>query len=92
MKNHRYTPEIPEPAPSLSRHGAQIGELQVFSCYQNNRGSSGAYALHLLWAECEDKTYVKRRMAWEDVDALVLHFFYVCGWQKPEDTQIEPHG
>ena len=27
---HRYTPEIQEPAPSLFRHGAQIGGLRVF--------------------------------------------------------------
>ena len=27
---HRYTREIPEPAPSLYRHGAQIGGLRVF--------------------------------------------------------------
>ena len=27
---HRYTSEIPEPASSLSRHGAQIEGLQVF--------------------------------------------------------------
>ena len=30
QKYHRYTPEIPEPAPSLSRHGAQFGGLRVF--------------------------------------------------------------
>ena len=34
--NHRYTPEIPEPAPPLSRHGVQIGALQVFSRNQNS--------------------------------------------------------
>ena len=28
--NHRYTREIPEPAPCLSWHGAQIGGLQIF--------------------------------------------------------------
>ena len=27
---HRYTREIPEPVPFLSRHGAQIGGLLVF--------------------------------------------------------------
>ena len=27
---HRYRPEIPEPAPSLSRHGASIGGVWVF--------------------------------------------------------------
>ena len=27
---HRYRPEIPEPAPSLFLHGAQIGGIQVF--------------------------------------------------------------
>ena len=37
------TLEIPEPAPSLSRHGAKFGELLFFSCNQNNQGSSGAY-------------------------------------------------
>ena len=30
IDDHRYTPETPEPAPSLSWHGAQIGGLQVF--------------------------------------------------------------
>ena len=29
-KDHRYTRKIPEPAPFLSRHGAQIGGLWVF--------------------------------------------------------------
>ena len=33
--NHRYRPEIPEPAPSLSWHGAPIGVF-VFSRKQNN--------------------------------------------------------
>ena len=28
--NHRYRPEIPEPAPSLLQHGAPIGGIQVF--------------------------------------------------------------
>ena len=32
---HRYRPEIPEPAPSLSRHGAPMGGIQVFACDQN---------------------------------------------------------
>ena len=27
---HRHTREIPEPAPFLSRHGAQIGGIRVF--------------------------------------------------------------
>ena len=40
---HKYTPEIPEPAPSLSRHGAQIGGLRVFYRNQNNCGLLGAY-------------------------------------------------
>ena len=29
---HRYTREIPEPAPFWSRHGARIGGIWVFSC------------------------------------------------------------
>ena len=40
---HRYKKKIPEPVPFLSRYGAQIGGLQVFSCNQNNCGPSGAY-------------------------------------------------
>ena len=28
--HHRYTPEIPKPAPSLLRHGAEIWGLWVF--------------------------------------------------------------
>ena len=30
-RSHRYKPEIPEPAPSLFRHGVQIGGSWVFS-------------------------------------------------------------
>ena len=40
--HHRYTREIPEPAPFLSQHGAQIGGLWGFYRNWNNRGSSGA--------------------------------------------------
>ena len=29
-ESHRYTPEIPEPVPSLSGHGARIGSLILF--------------------------------------------------------------
>ena len=42
---HRYRPEIPEPVPSLSQHGAQIGGIQVFSHDQINGDLSGPYLL-----------------------------------------------
>ena len=41
--SHRCTWEIPEPAPSLFQHGAQIGGSLGFSRNQNNRGLSGGY-------------------------------------------------
>ena len=44
--NHRYRPEISEPTPSLSWHGAQ------FSRDQNDPDLSGAYVLR---TESEDK-------------------------------------
>ena len=46
---HRYTREIPAPAPFLSLHGAQIGGLRVFTHHQNNRGLLGAY---VTWIFC----------------------------------------
>ena len=53
---HRYRPEIPEPAPSLSRHGAQIGGFRGFPHNQNNRDSSGAY---VLWSERKDTKHAR---------------------------------
>ena len=45
---YRYRPEIPEPVPSLSQHGAPIGGIWV----QNNHDSSAAY---VLWPAGEGK-------------------------------------
>ena len=51
-KDHKYTREIPEPAPFSSRHGAQsqIGGLWVFSVIKII-----VCHLHLLWSERENK-------------------------------------
>ena len=92
MRNiSRYRPEIPEPAPSLSRHGhgAPIGGYSGFSRDQNNRDSSGAYVLR---SEREDK-HAERPQAREDRGRILFAFVScVCGRQKPEYPQLELHG
>ena len=65
-QNEYGTPEIPEPAPSLFRHGVQIGGLHVFSLNQNNCCSSGAYVTASTSVCREDKTCVKCRMESKD--------------------------
>ena len=66
-KNHRYTPEIPEPAPSLSWHGAQIGGLRGFPVFKIKTTVRQVHmSLHLLRSERKDKTCVNIRMAHED--------------------------
>ena len=40
---NQYRPKVPEPAPSLSQHGALVGGIQVFSRDQSNCDSSDAY-------------------------------------------------
>ena len=46
--SHRYTREIPGPAPFLSRHRLRFGGgFKFFSCNQNNNGLSGVYVTYM---------------------------------------------
>ena len=86
---HRYRLEIPEPAPSLSLHGAPIG---VFARSNFNRDSSGAYVLR---SEREDKRLikrVKRCTAQEDGGHILFVFVSACVDGKTLNTPKELHG
>ena len=66
---HRYTPEIPEPAPSWSQHGApSYWGSSGFPCNQNNHGSSGAYVTAStavwVWRLNTHKTAHGARILW----------------------------
>ena len=87
--HHRYTPEIPEPAPSLFRHGAQIGSLLSFSCNQKNRGSSDAYATCIYHGP---RVKINMCKMLHGVQRSWAHFFWVCfcvcGHQKTRRPPI----
>ena len=72
---HRYRPAIPEPAPFLSQRGAAIGGIWVFSCYQNNCDSWGAYVLR---PEREDKHVWICRTARKDCGRILFVFVSMC--------------
>ena len=46
---HRYRPEIPEPAPSLSQHGALIGVFRFFPIH-----SKTPHVVTVLWLDSDD--------------------------------------
>ena len=79
---HRYRPEIPELAPSLSQHGAQIGGIWVFPLDQSNCDSSDAY---LLQSEREGK-YVKHCRGHEDRGRIFFAFVSACVVGKNPNT------
>ena len=55
---HRCTPEILEPALSVSQHKAQISSLQVFLIIKITAFCQVCMSVHLLWSEHEGKTHV----------------------------------
>ena len=55
VPRHRYTPEIPEPAPSSFQHGAQIGGSSFFPVIKITVFVRCVCHLHLLRSEHEDK-------------------------------------
>ena len=74
--DHSYTREIPEPAPFLSRPGAQIGGVQVFPLNQNNSGSSGVYVTY-IYCSLSAKINTRKNAARcsKIMDAFALHLF-----------------
>ena len=74
---HRYTPEILRPAPSWSRHGAELGGLRVVPVIKiSERGSSVAHDT-CMYRDLSLKTL-----------RLFCVYLCMCGMQKPEDLQI----
>ena len=64
-----------------------------FSRNQNNFGSSGAYVTCIY---CGLRVTINTCKTPHGAQRPWTHFYYVCfsvcGWQKPEDHQFEPHG
>ena len=90
--HHRYTREIPEPAPFLSWHGAQIGVFGFFR-NQNNLGSSGAYVTCIYWGLSMKinvcKTLHGTRRLWTHLFCVC----FLCVWSaRNKDSQFEPNG
>ena len=85
--------EISQPAPFLSWHRVQIGGLLVFSCNQNNCGSSDAVITCIY---CSLSAKICKHKMQHGVQKLWMHLFCVCfrtcGQQEPEDPQLEPQG
>ena len=82
---HRYRPEIPEPAPSLFRHGAQIGGIWGFPAIKITM----ICQVHMY---CSLGVKIDMPKTLYSVQRLWTHFvcvcFRTCGQQKPE----YPHG
>ena len=90
---HRYTREIPEPAPILSWHGDQIGSLWVFSLIKITvvlwvcmpPGSTVVWGWRL--------TYLKRRTAREDHGRICFSFVSACmvgKYPKTSNLSLRP--
>ena len=82
--DHRYTPEIPEPAPSLSWHGALFGGLRVFPVIKITmvRQVRMLPACTAVWT-CRlgtPKTPHGARRSWTHLFCIC---FCMCGRQKP---------
>ena len=84
--SHRYTREIPEPAPFLSQHGVQIGGTQVFPVIRIS-GSSGAY-ITCIYCGLSRKMNTRKTPhdRWRSWTHLLCICFWVCGRQKPQLT------
>ena len=92
-ESHKYTLAIPEPAPSLSRHGAQIGGLQVFPVIK----TIVVHHLRMLvacTAVCVGRqSHVKSRTVREDCEHICFAFVFVCVVGKnSKSPKSEPHG
>ena len=92
--DHRYTQEIPEPAPFLSLHGAKIGGLQVFPVIKKKTKRWFVRCichLHLLRSEREDKHALKVRMACENCGGFCFVFVFACVVVKnPRTPNLSP--
>ena len=86
--NHRYTREILEPVPFLSWYEAQIGGIRVFPTIKIT-------VIRQVCMYCG--LSVKINMSetphgtWRSWTHFVCICFCVCGRQKPEYPQFEPH-
>ena len=78
---HRYKPEIPEPAPSLSWYGAPVGGIRVFPTIK----ITGICQVCMC---CGLSVKIKMRGtphgAWRSWKHFVCVCFRVCSRQKPE--------
>ena len=88
---HRYTREIPEPAPFLSRHGAQIGGCQVLPVIKITVVCQICMS-PTSTAVCGVKISTRKmphgaRGSWTH---LICICFCAYGQQNPEDPQFEP--
>ena len=70
--SHRYTPEIPESAPSWSRHGAQIGGLWVFLIIKIIVVNEAVMLPVCTWSEREDNHAFKAAWHAKIVNAFVF--------------------
>ena len=77
---HDHIQEIPELA---------FGGFQVFSVIKITMIRQESM---LPACKREDKEEQNAAQRAKIVNAFVLHYFCVCGQQKPNDPQIEPHG
>ena len=83
---------MPEPVPSLSRHGLKLGVLGFFPVIKITVVCLLHISLHLLRSECEDKTCVKHAWCTKIVNVLVLRLFLRMWLAKTRRPQIELHG
>ena len=88
---HRYSSEIPEPAPFLSWYGDQIGGLQVFPVIKiivaHQVRMSPASTAIWVWRW----THIKHRMTYKDCGCICFVFVFACVISKKrKEPQFEP--
>ena len=91
-QDHRYWGEIADPAPSISRHGAQFGGLRVFTVIKiivvHQVRVLPACTAVWVWRQNAHKTLCGVQRSWTHLFCVC---FCSCSRQKPEDPQIQPH-
>ena len=89
---HRNRPEIPEPVPSSSQHGAEFGGLWLFPVIKiiMVRQVSVLSECTAVWEWWQTSAKMLHGV-WRSWTHLFCVYFCMCGWQKPEDPKIEPH-
>ena len=87
--SHRYGLEIPEPAPSLFRHGAPVGVFRFFPVNKITVMRRVRMYCHL---SLKINMHEMPHSVQDYGGIFVCVCFHMRGWRKPEYSQLALHG